>query len=561
MGVETGDLSFSFVKLQRIRGGFERVARRQPVEGERALRRLARELGATVVPLLLRYLVSPDERAGDWAVTLLESVCELEDRRPRVARDVRALLARPDVGDRARVRCMRLLHAIDAELPDVCEVDDLGALRDHSLRELASCLDSAAEIARAADLLVTQLEDEDLLDFVDDFADGEPARAAALLDELLVRANLDEVMRAELRRVRAPLPAPAALAAEPTDRPEIHCGRHPDGREVVVVVARRPRSRPARYRVLVAIVCPRGVLREAHYRPESTGGAVERDVLPGLREQGFRLRRATLRLAVSRVSRGARAAVAEGHDLPRDYYLARDLLGLRAEHFGLRRAHAEGGDLYALLDRAMDLLSAGDARRARPLLEQYTHRCDDDAEGHANLGVCLMALGELPAARAAFERAGALDPGDAVHRWNLASVAHRSDEPGGCYLALCAYLARDDRGPDADDRAAAATEYVAEYERLARVEHGAAVDAASVARAEASCAEARRLLDGGLLDEAIAGFERALQVIPGSGRAWRELGAAYLRRNRRPDARRCLQRAAALLPGDAETEQLLLRAE
>jgi hypothetical protein len=259
-----GNLTFSFIKLQRLAASFDELcdgsAEATGQRGaERTLVRLVRELGTTAVPLLVRKLGSPRADAARWAGTLLGQLADDAGARDRVLDAVRACATASGSNDRERARAQALLADLDGE-----GVAGNTAVRDRSLRELARCLESPAEVARAADLLLPQLAADEPLEVLDAFGTSEADRAAALLDELLVRDDLDERTRSELRRLRAPLrverrPAPTATRA----RPAVQVAVHPDGRELVVAIARRGAARPPRYRAFGALADEEGTMLDA----------------------------------------------------------------------------------------------------------------------------------------------------------------------------------------------------------------------------------------------------------------------------------------------------------
>jgi len=463
------NITFSFIKLQRLGAAFDELRTGVPLTRghERTVHRLGRELGSTSVPLLLRKLAARDEREVRLAQELLRLAGAVEAAsRARVTDSLRGLAAAPD--EALRKRAAALLGEIgDSE--EQTAADDPSSMRDRSLRELARCLDTAAEVARAADLLVVQLDDEELLSFLDDFAASEAPRAAALIDELLVRDDLDERTRSELRRLRAPLRTPHKTT-RPAARATVRVGEHEDGRCVIVGTVRRDGSRPVRYRSLWAVIDEAGQLVDAGYCSELTGGAVQRDLIAPMREEGFEVERAATRLGRTRLIAATRATIAAGGELPSDFYLGRDIFGMRDEHW--THGRDADGDLTALLARAIDLQSIGEHARAKPLFERYVACRPDDAEGLANLGVCLMEMGEVADACEHLGRATQLDPEEALHHWNLAAAAHRAGQLGRCYLALKDYIANADARGDAGERLQSALASIAEYERIARLEHG-----------------------------------------------------------------------------------------
>jgi tetratricopeptide (TPR) repeat protein len=484
----TDNLTFSLVKLQRLGASFDSLRDGRPASRavERQALRLAGDLGATAVPMLLRSLAAPDDARSRWAYALLLVLAGNDACGDRVIESIRAHADRPGAPGALRSRATALLAELGGEPHDCAASEDPSALRDQSLRELAACLDTPAEVARAADLLVHQLDDDELLNFIDEFAMSESRRAAAVIDELLVRDDIEERTRSELRRLRAPLsePTPADRVSAPA-RPTVRIARHPDGREIVVVSARRASARPVRYRAMWALVDARGAMVDAGYRAELTGGAIERDLLEPMRDEGFDVQRAPARRGAAKVIAGARTRIATGGELPRDYYLGRDLLAIFQQHWDDHSvAGAEPDDnLTVMLARALDLLSVGELARARPLLERYVAHRPEDPEGLSNLGVCLMATGDYADACAHLARAADAEPSQSMHYWNLAAAAHRSGQLGRCYLALDAYMDRIDARPDAHQRRSAARELIAEYERFARVEYPG-VDPYEVAQRE-----------------------------------------------------------------------------
>jgi tetratricopeptide (TPR) repeat protein len=467
-------LTHSFIALQRLAAGFDLLRQGQPLRRghERTQRRLATRLGATAVPLLIRQIASPIDAVSEWARDLLSCIAARNDLcSDRVVRELTARVRSDDLSAEARTRIGRLLAQLGASVATACQTADTNALRDHSLRELAGCLSSPGEVARAADLLAGQLDDNELLEFVDEFVSHEPGRGVGLVDELLVRDDVHERTRSELRRVRAQVQAPGPRPIEQAHphRALVRLGSHRDGRELVFASVRRAGSRPIRHRVIWAILEADGTLGDVAYLAEVTGGAIDRNLLAGFRRRGFAIRRAPSRAGRGRVAAAARAALAKGRRLPRGFYLGRDILGIGSEHWLSQPVIDD--DLAALLGRAIDLQSIGEFERARPLFERYVARRPDDPEGWANLGICLIETGDAAAAVTHLRRAVGLEPASALHHWNLAAAAHRAGSRASCYLALLDYLNRNDDDNDAPNRRQAARAYIKEYERLARLEH------------------------------------------------------------------------------------------
>lgn len=479
-------VSTSFLKLRRLIVGFEHVAGGRPLDGreERALTRVARQLAGTALRLLLAELGSSDDRRASLAHALLAEVGRERAPRERLIRDLYATVRAPAAPDRAKLRAIALLAELDAELPAEAELADPDAARRRSMRELADCLGSPAEVARAADHLLGELPFDDILDLFDDLVVCEPAAALALAGELLVRDELDESCRHELRQRRAaahqagPVVPARTRARRRAPAARARLARHPDGRRILLACARQPGSHPPRRRMLCILVGADGMLLDGHHAEDMTAGAIERQFVLPLAEQGFELAPTGLDAARGFAIQSARIAVQGGRGLPRAFYLGRDLLGLRDEHLdGTPRGRAEV-DLAALLERAIELLAAREPAQARPLLEQYIAEAPDDPDGHAQLGLCQLGLGDPAAALHHLGRAAWLDPHEPLYQWNIAAAAHAAGRRGACYLALIAYQGGADLTPGADERGALAARFVGEYERLAGLEHpGTAPDA------------------------------------------------------------------------------------
>jgi Flp pilus assembly protein TadD len=124
-----------------------------------------------------------------------------------------------------------------------------------------------------------------------------------------------------------------------------------------------------------------------------------------------------------------------------------------------------------MLERAIDLLAAREPAQARPLLERYVAGSPGDPEGHAQLGLCQLGLGDAAGAMHHLGRAAWLDPDQPIYQWNIAAAAHAAGRRGACYLGLCAYADGGDASPGAGERRAIAARFIGEYERLAGLEH------------------------------------------------------------------------------------------
>jgi tetratricopeptide (TPR) repeat protein len=214
-----------------------------------------------------------------------------------------------------------------------------------------------------------------------------------------------------------------------------------------------------------------------------------------------------------------------------------------------REATATAADRAALeaLERGLEYLEAGRPRAARRRLERFVQRQPDNPEGRSALGVCLLELDEIDAAIDQLAAAIRLEPGQALHRWNLASAAKQADRMGGCYLALRDYLALPDDAEGAGERRDEAKSFVRAYERMLRGNHPG-VPLRDVLRGEELFARAYAALSEGRNTEAAHGFENVLALVPRHYPSWGNLGAAYLALQRTAEAERCLERALELNP-------------
>ncbi len=214
-----------------------------------------------------------------------------------------------------------------------------------------------------------------------------------------------------------------------------------------------------------------------------------------------------------------------------------------------REATASAADRAALeaLERGLEYLEAGRPRAARRRLERFVDRQPDNAEGRSALGVCLLELDEIDAAIEQLAEAIRLEPGQALHRWNLASAAKQADRMGGCYLALRDFLALPDDAEGAEERRAEAKSFVRAYERMLRGNHPG-VPLRDVLRGEELFARAYAALSEGRHAEAAHGFENVLALVPRHYPSWGNLGAAYLALDRTAEAQRCFERALELNP-------------
>jgi len=283
----------AFGKLQRIAHSFAVP----PVSGAGdAELRWAAELGATVVPLCLRHLIAGNdaddsvEVAGRrrWASALLTSAATTA--RVRVITALRELAASHagdagDPSDDAKVAALSLLAELGVAASPA-RFADPRAIQRRSIEQLASYLDGPDEIASAGELLVTRLPADEIVDLLEGLAVTAPERAARLIAELVVRLDLDEHTRSELRRLGAAqrvtgVPGPASSPSRP--RAQVSLLRTGDGR-VVVTACRRAGDR---WRSIAVLIDADGTLADVMYRADDGGPeVVAREVVAPLTLEG-----------------------------------------------------------------------------------------------------------------------------------------------------------------------------------------------------------------------------------------------------------------------------------
>ncbi len=465
----------TFAALQRLARSFGECGPASAGVGRRtrALRDDAEALGPVAIPLCLRELASTDPTRRRWAAALLTTIGR--GHRDRVVGELRALVEPADgASDAAKVAALGVLADLGEAAP-APKFTDPAAVHRRSVTELADLLTTAPDVALAADLLLEQLDGDELLDFVDGMIATAPARARHLVGELLVRAELDGGLRAELHRTAAPLAlladAVEPLRDAPLGPPRLHHLRDDTGRAVLLVSRRSDGG----WRCLGVFVRADGTIGDAMHRDETTLD-LDAEIVAPLRADGYAplpIGAASYAAARAIVAEAARRTVARGVLLPGAYYLGRDLLELGDEHVAPARAPDPH---VTLLGRATDLLGRGDHDRARPLFERCAAERPDDADARSGLGLCLLAAGELEAAAAHLEHAAAVAPTWPTHLWNLAALRHRQGRAAACYLALRRFIGGADAAPRAArdaahaQRAALARDLVADYERRVHLE-------------------------------------------------------------------------------------------
>ena len=460
-----GDGDGPFLLLRIIANGFAEL----DADFE-ALAGSVRAAGRSAIPLLCRELGGGCDRRRGLARRLL---CAVDaEHRDRLIEALHAV-AHGTARDSGKAAALGVLAELGAEATTASFADPRDVQR-RSAAQLAAHLETRADVASAADLLVHELGTDELLNVVEAMADAAPARTTQLVNELSARLDLDGAVRSELRRIVAPLAIDGAGAGRSpgaTGRPAVLALLEDgDGRRVVLVSRRAGDC----WRNFAALIDATGVLLDCLYEDETTPDVLERDVIGTLLDEGYARRPATMAAARLVVAAAARRAAASARGLPSTYYLGRDLLGLGDVHLGAR---ARASELATLHGRAVDLLAGGDPARACPLLEHCARIAPDDPDVASSLGLCTLALagddaGALAVAREHLARAAQLEPTWGLHHWNLASACHRAGDLAACWRALRDFAATAGGGlgdPAHAERIAVAHRFVTDFERAAHL--------------------------------------------------------------------------------------------
>ncbi|HTR51649.1 MAG TPA: hypothetical protein VMJ10_13130, partial [Kofleriaceae bacterium] len=197
----------AFVDLRRLMDWFESLAHApRTVQIEKIVTRL----GVRCVPLLGRELAGVDPRRREAARAALASLASCEDTRARVIAELQRVAA-GDASDDGKVCALGLL----AELGErgAAQFVDGPAVQRRSALALAAQLDTAGDVAAAADMMVRQLGGTDVVNLMGVLAEAAPAAAHRLATELVARLDLDGELRERIAEVAQNAPAPDSRAA------------------------------------------------------------------------------------------------------------------------------------------------------------------------------------------------------------------------------------------------------------------------------------------------------------------------------------------------------------
>ena len=459
-------ISFSFMELRELLKSFEGLKDGSPTEPRResAIYHLVDHLGELAIPVLMRKLVASPESTR-WAGLLLLRLAQDPAHSDRICADLREqlqLTQLPDLHKLAIADLLANLGGYQDDLPALAMPQETAEL---SLVDLAGCIETAPEVARAVHILLGDLPPLELVEFIEDMAAHQPAAAKRLATELLLRDDLDQRTHDSVRQIQVSMDPEAntTITSEARSAPKrsgLRLARHGSGDTALVCYARMPDT-PARYRALSLTIGVRQGLVDCQYLCSVSRGEVDRQLLGPLAEAGYEIGPVAPGAAKQHAILAMRSRSRKGLVMPQDYYLGRDLFGLHDEH----RVSRPGQDDHdaALLARGTELLRRNQLNAAREILMRYAQRRPDDSEAMSTLGDCLRRQGEVEQASAHLARAAWLAPRVGRHHWNRASLAHQQGRLGDCFLALQEYLGCVD-AVDEKQRSLAEA-FIADYSR------------------------------------------------------------------------------------------------
>ena len=465
----------AFRDLRRLADWFSAGA--LPMSGPDGPERLEIEgllarLGTTAVPLLCRELTGADPRRRDVARDALGAVAAHgADARARVAAELHAVTG-GHTQDEAKVVALGLLSEL-GEHADV-QFADPAAIRIRSAIALASHLDTAAEVASAADLMVHQLEAADLIQMLDAMADAAPDAARRLATELALRLDLAAELRDRFGQRAAGLETSAAQDAHPTGpadwRDHTRAAVLADASARRVVIASRLIAGQRRWRRWAVLIDAAGRIDDCLHEDDAGPYGDTAALRAQLCADGYRVQSLEPEHAREVAAAAARLTAGSARALPPAYYLGRDLLDLADAHVGGRRHEPA----TAALARAIELIGAGEPARAAAILARRDPgRPELAADTAAALAAALLAQHQPAAAIAPLRRAIRAEPDWPLHHWNLAVAFGQLGDDRGCYHALCQFVATSALpsglagDPEQPARIARAERRIAELERAA----------------------------------------------------------------------------------------------
>ena len=460
----------AFRDLRKLADWFA-TGRHRIASARAGIERLVRRLGATAVPLLCRELCSGDPERRDAARDALEAVAAGEPAaRARVTAELHAI-TEGSAPDEAKVVALGLLSEL-GEHADA-RFADPRAIRTRSAIALASHLETAADLASAAELMVHQLDAPDIVLMLEVMADAAPRAAHRLASELALRLDVAGDLRDRLALLAATLAGNPGLrgAAESDPAARSSLASHAvvlvDAAARLVVIATRRIAGERRWRRWAVLIGASGRIEDCLHEDDAGPHGDAAALSAELCADGYRVASRDVGHAHDVVATAARLTTESTRALPSRYYLGRDLLGLGDAHLAGRD---RGDPASAALGRAIELCAGGEHARAIAMLEH----CDpDQPDAAAALAAALIAQGRPAAALAPLDRALAAEPDWPLHHWNRAAALHQLGDDRGCYHALQRFVATSAlpsglaADPDQPARLTSARRRIAELERAA----------------------------------------------------------------------------------------------
>lgn len=383
------------------------------------------------------------------------------DSRARVLAELRRIAA-SDVADEGKVCAVGLL----AELGEHgrARFADPSGIQRRAAIALAAQLDTASEVAAAADMMVRQLDDDDIIRMLEVMTHaGAHAAAHRLATELSTRLDANAELRHRIVSLLATIDAPAAPARLPRP-PRVTV--LVDAAARLVVIASRKIAGERRWRRWAVLIDATGRIADCLH-----DDAIHDDcasLVASLVADGYRVASDDLERAHAIVAAAARVTAPA---LSSAYYLGRDLLELGEAHAGqLAPSHAVAA-IVSTLGRAIELLESGEVADARALLA----RCEPSADVAAATAACVLAEGGARDALPHLARAIDAEPEWPLHHWNLAVACHRLGDATACYHALRRFVATSATPSglfgnlNQPGRVALAERLIAQLERTARL--------------------------------------------------------------------------------------------
>ena len=456
--------SASFIDLRRLADWFDAL-RTHRAMSPLLIERVVRRLGAACVPMLGRELVSHDSRRRDAARIALAQVAR--DIKPRVITELRGI-ATSAASDEGKVCALGLL----AELGErsTATFSDSSAIQRRSALALATELDSPADIAAAADMMIQQQTDEEIVRLLEVMVVASQGAAYHLAAELCARLDVDAGTRERIAHVALGTSVPLPVHERRIPRP-LHTAVLVDASGRAVVVACRKIAGERRWRRWAVLIGAHGGIDDCVHEDRAALDVDHGPLIASLVADGYHVVTTDLDRARGLVAAAARhsASASESPErLPAAYYLGRDLLDLGEAHLG-GRVHAH--PTSTTLGRAVDLIADNDLARAQVLLS----RCAESADALAATAACMLAQQRPADALVPLARAIELEPDFPLHHWNHACALHQLGDGPACYASLRQFLATSERptglyaDPDQPARVALASRMIATLERSARL--------------------------------------------------------------------------------------------